>query len=138
MESMDTYADEGLVLNKLGVVKANDSAWDSLIEKLNKISGQQVLHVDMSLVAVMSALDDEYGDVCVSVIKSAFDVYPLPEYGWDGGEPINTETLNLEVVSTTDIGGGPTASIVKLKDQLMPGVSIHDARENGFYIILYI
>lgn len=56
-------------------------------------------------------------------------IFPLAEYGWDGGSPIMTEEFNLKTLDTSDIGGGPTASIVTLQNENYPGFALHYAPE---------
>ena len=70
----------------------------------------------------------------ISVTHQGVDkkLFPLPEYGWDGGSPIFTEEFNLKTLDNSDIGGGPTASIVTPKNVNYPGFAMHYAPEESF------
>ncbi len=59
-------------------------------------------------------------------------LFPIPSYDWDGGSPIYTEEFNLKTLDTSDIGGGPTASIVTHQNINYPGFAMHYAPEESF------
>jgi hypothetical protein len=52
-------------------------------------------------------------------------LYPVAGYGWDGGNPVDTQTFNLTSLVACDISGGPDASISKRKNPNLPGMAIH-------------
>ena len=58
-------------------------------------------------------------------------LYPLATYGWDGGNAINTEQINLTALALVHVEGGPCANIVKRTDSSYPGVAIHYAEGKG-------
>jgi hypothetical protein len=63
--------------------------------------------------------------ISVSHQGSEMQLFPHAEYGWDGGSPIMTEEFNLKTLDTNDFGGGPTASIITLKNPNYPGFALH-------------
>lgn len=65
-----------------------------------------------------------------------FSVFPLPEYGWDGGNAITTVVVNVTCLVDTNIFRGPMASIVRRTDPTKPGVAIHEYDSRILFQIL--
>lgn len=63
-------------------------------------------------------------------------VYPLPEYGWDGGNAINTIVINITRLVNSDVFFGPIATIVQRTDSSKPGVAIHEYDSQILFQIL--
>lgn len=61
----------------------------------------------------------------VTVASGTPSVYPLPGYGWDGGNSIATKTINLKVLVSSDVLLGPYAELVVRLDPNALGVAIH-------------
>lgn len=65
-------------------------------------------------------------------------LYPLATYGWDGGNAINSEHLNLTELVSLHVEGGPQASLVTRTDSSYPGIALHYAeREKRLTIQLF-
>lgn len=65
-------------------------------------------------------------------------LYPLASYGWDGGSAINSRHLNLTELASSDVQGGPCASLVARTDPSYPGIALHYAeREKCLTIQLF-
>lgn len=60
------------------------------------------------------------------VVVGGDTIYPLAEYGWDGGNAIETVCINITNLVRTDILQGPMASLVKRTDPNKPGIAIHN------------
>jgi archaellum component FlaF (FlaF/FlaG flagellin family) len=61
----------------------------------------------------------------VSINGQNKKLFPLAEYGWDGGYSIKTITHNLDTLSDSSIASGPFASIVSLKNPASFGLALH-------------
>lgn len=55
---------------------------------------------------------------------AAAAVYALAEYGWDGGNNISTETVNLDKLVSSDAFGGPYANVVARTRPDIPGLAV--------------
>ena len=65
-------------------------------------------------------------------------LYPLATYGWDGGSAINSQHLNLTELASSDVEGGPCASLMARTDPSYPGIALHYAeREKRLTIQLF-
>lgn len=62
-------------------------------------------------------------------------LYPLATFGWDGGNAIVTEQLNLTECASSDVTGGPCAAIVKRTNPDYPGVALHYAEGDSALIV---
>jgi hypothetical protein len=81
------------------------------------------------LAQAISGVDIETAQwVDATISGSVSRIYPLPEYDWDGGSPIFTETFNLKTLATNSIGGGPTANLATRHDSNYPGITVHRGR----------
>lgn len=93
---------------------------------------QDLIDLEESNPTTWAELTDFIGDSLSLSVKSVPGlvlgehlVFPVAEYGWDGGNPVETQTVNLTSLIDTDIAGGPMASISKRTDANLPGFAIH-------------
>lgn len=54
-------------------------------------------------------------------------IFPLATYGWDGGNAINSQHLNLTEIVSAHVEGGPCATLVTRTDPSYPGIALHYA-----------
>lgn len=54
-----------------------------------------------------------------------FVIYPLAEYGWDGGNPISSTRINLTDLVSSNIQNGPYATLVRQTNTTYPGLAFH-------------
>lgn len=111
------------------------SCYDILREEyLEDEGGLESYGIDELLSALNglhSAIDiKEVRGISVSYQASGHKLFPLAEYGWDGGSPIMTVTFNLKTLETSDFGGGPIASIVVQENPAYPGLACQYSPEN--------
>lgn len=71
----------------------------------------------------------------VTVTPGAPTVYPLPGFGWDGGNGISTQTINLDVLTSADVLSGPYAELVMRTDPKALGVAIHVYEAESMIVI---
>lgn len=62
-------------------------------------------------------------------------LYPLATFGWDGGNAIVTEQLNLTDLVYSHVSSGPCANIVKRTNSSYPGVALHHGESDASLII---
>lgn len=62
-------------------------------------------------------------------------LYALPGYGWDGGNDISTETINLKSLALSDIVSGPYAELVVRSSQAYPGIALHFYDANSIVVL---
>lgn len=125
-----------LALKNIKAVSEEDfqACWNTLKEEYLDDEAVEQYSID-ELVSALNKLHSaieikEVRGISVWYQSREHKLFPLAEYGWDGGSPIMTVTFNLKTLETNDFGGGPTASIVQKENSLYPGLACHYSPEN--------
>lgn len=112
--------------------KASESQWESLVAFFGAALDNGM--DPRGSTPVM--LDERLEDVAKCMRKCKFErvegvslggqvVYPVAEFGWDGGVGVVTTLWNLRDLASSDIHGGATASICVAKDPSMSAFAVH-------------
>lgn len=96
-----------------------------------------ILHFQLEQFKIDALLDtiDEQVDfeiiegIDVLINENKQKLFPLAEYGWDGGYSIKTKMYNLKSLVNSDIASGPFASIVQLENAQFAGLALHTGQD---------
>lgn len=137
-QSISDNFSEAPFIAAMDEIKKNDVAWAEFLKALKDFNENIVCDASMSANDIYNSIAAEYDDnTDIEVIVGHSGFYPMPEYGWDGGSPIRTCSFNIKILSTSSIGGGPTANLVNLQDSTYPGLSIHSTMDGEFFVVVY-
>ena len=108
-ETLRDALDKALMTIRMGLEEFDEpTTWSECLECLEEVSEGKLR------VEIVQGIGSEMGML-----------YPLATYGWDGGNAINTEQINLTELVLVHVAGGPCANIVKRTDPSYPGVALH-------------
>lgn len=115
---------------------SNENFREKFLNAVGKVCDLEGEEENLTSWSAFAAFPKEINISSIQGIVVGDDViYPLAEYGWDGGNAVDTVSINITNLVRTDILHGPMASLVKRTDPNQPGVAIHNY---GYQLIIQI
>lgn len=116
-------SDPEIARSLLDDLEREDEALDRLIEM--GICGEEDEQANASDPKVWEAILEQMASIeeVPGVGVGEERIYPLPSYGWDGGNAIRSSQFGIEDICFADVFGGPGASLVRKAGKI--GVAVH-------------